>query len=264
MTTRSALRKVLPLLALGLLFSRAPCFAQARHEAPEPEHTIWVKFASEPTSVDLYAPGRDEQTPGQKIGTTPCTVAVDLTWGRKWMRRRWNKIRVWSPSDVARATMLANSNYDLTVSFIAQKDGYQAQTIRSKVTTLEFPGRDWSGQARWPSEQTVEFELSPSGASRDASPGAVRRRPARRVILAGPGGEGPTVPGTLSVSANVDGAVVLIDDTQVGPAPVQLVLQEGRHVVRLQKAGFQPLRKEIHVTGDTEVTYRAVLVPETE
>lgn len=264
MTTRPAVPALLPLLLLGLLAGGPRGFAQAPKETPEPEHTIWVKLVSEPPEVDLYAPGKDDQTPGRKIGTTPCVVAIDLTWGRSWMKRRWDRINVWTPGNVAHTRLLANSNYDLTISCIAQKEGYQPQTVRATVATLEFPGKDWSGQAKWPSEQTIAFDLASHGGSKGLASASLRPRPARQIILAGSGGEGPTEPGTLVVQANVDGAAVLVDDTQAGPAPVRVVLQEGRHRVEIQKAGYQPLRKDIHVTGDTEVTYRAVLVPETE
>jgi hypothetical protein len=187
-----------------------------------------------------------------------------LTWGRKLMQRRWSQMKVWTPGDVVRAEMLVNTNYDLTISCIALKEGYQPQIVRARVTTLQYPGKDWGGTVKWPSEQTIEFDLISPGGSRDAAGGPARPRTTRRIILAGSGGEAPAEPGTLIVSANADGAAVQIDGTDAGPAPVQVVLQEGKHKVELRKAGYQPLRKDIHVTGDTEVTYRAVLVPETE
>ena len=65
----------------------------------------------------------------------------------------------------------------------------------------------------------------------------------------------------LNVSANVESAKVIVDDQFVGAAPLQVVLPEGQHTVKIQKAGFQPVQKEIQVTRDAMVTLKAVLSP---
>ncbi len=79
------------------------------------------------------------------------------------------------------------------------------------------------------------------------------------MLFAGGDAKGET--GTLNVSANVEGARVYVDDQFAGAAPIQVVLPEGQHAVRIQKAGFQPVLKEIQVAGDETVSVKAVLSP---
>ena len=53
---------------------------------------------------------------------------------------------------------------------------------------------------------------------------------------------------TLSVSANVDGAAVLVDGKNVGETPLSdAVVSPGKHRISIEKEGYEPYRKRIRI-----------------
>ncbi len=234
--------------------------APARAGTPEPEHTIWVKIESAPSAVELYSapPGASNRV---RIGTTPCTIAVDLTWGLKWLKRNWEMISVWSPGNSCRAVAQPDKSFDLILTVNASKDGYTPATVELPVGRLSHPGPEWAGQAVWPTESRANIALSPVAGEAPRRVAAAKPHAVKKVVYAGEGASERADAGTLTIMANADDARVFINDQPVGTAPVQAVLQPGVYSVRLARQGYRPLTKEIHVDADTEVIYRAVLVP---
>ena len=58
----------------------------------------------------------------------------------------------------------------------------------------------------------------------------------------------PSLRTTLSVSANVDGAAVLVDGKSVGDTPiVDAVVSPGRHRISIEKDGYEPYRKRVRI-----------------
>lgn len=263
MRTGFSVRVLWSALAAFCVSSASPARAQPPKDAPEPEHTVWVKIISNPPGADLYAAPPGDQAPSARIGSTPCTVAVDFTWGRSWFKRRWDRIAVWSPGNVCRAVLQKDASYDLYLSVAAEKKGCETKKAEAKVGTLQYPGNDWSRTAQWPAEGRLTLDLEPvkgQAAAEVAEP--ARPAQARKVVVAGGlVANAPVNTGTLMVSANVDGADVFVDQQYLGAAPIQVVIREGPHVVQLQKVGLKSVRKQIHVDSDTEVSYRAVLAP---
>jgi hypothetical protein len=247
------------LLAASILLATAGWASAQAPQRPEPEHTIWVRIESTPPLVDLYATPEEGKPLSRKLGTTPCVVAVDLTWGYKWFKKRWEMISVWSPGDSCEHERTADNGYDLTLKLTAVKEGFENGQLGIRFATLKFPGKDWSGQASWPSEANVAITLTPKG-GKSGERAELRPLSARKVIIADGGGTLDSVnSGTLSVSANVEAADVFVDDQYVGVAPIQLVLKDGSHIVQVQKQGYKPLRRSVHVDSDIEVKFHAVL-----
>ena len=53
---------------------------------------------------------------------------------------------------------------------------------------------------------------------------------------------------TLSVSANVDGAVVLVDGKRVGETPLSdAAVSPGKHRISIEKEGYEPYRKQVRI-----------------
>lgn len=249
------------LVLAGLVVSLAAVSAVAAEpEKPEPEHTIWIKINSTPAVVDLYALPEKEGDPLRtRIGTTPCAIAVDLNWKYKWFKKRWDMVSLWSPGNVCRIESGPDDSCEIYLGLVAVKDGYEKGTVDVRVATLAHPGKDWSGTIWWPSEARLELTLTPTGARSSVHPGESRPR-ARRVIMAeGDGSTDSVSSGALSVSSNVDNGEVFVDDQFVGLTPLQVVLKDGRHVIQVQKTGYYPLRKAIHIDPDTSVSFNAVL-----
>lgn len=66
--------------------------------------------------------------------------------------------------------------------------------------------------------------------------------------------------GSLSVTANIEGATVYLDGEAVGPAPIRRdELPMGRHVVRVQADGFRTFERNVNVTSGQEARVNVVL-----
>lgn len=268
-----------------LLFALALCAAPGRAEVasqpgtPEPDHTVWVKIVSSPPGAEVYAVPKSPAAPRVRIGTAPCMVAVDLRWGRQWLKKRWSLVDVKSPGNVCRAEMQKGADFSLAFRVAVEKEGYETKTVEASAAVLKYPGPDWSGMDRWPTAGELVVELAPlqaapapkaepatagnpAQAGEPANPPAASRpvQPAvtRKVVLAGGAMAGS---GTLTVQASVDGADVFVNEKFLGGAPVQAVLPEGFHDIEVQKVGYRSVRKRLHVSADAEVSYRAVLTP---
>lgn len=239
--------------------------AGAQVKKPEPEHTIWIKFDSDPPNAELFAlpPEGSDTTLGPRLGVAPCVVPVDLTWGRKMLKKRWDLLEIWCAADACRAEFTENGDYDLFLPVIATKDGYDRKRVDGKVLTLKNPGPDWSGKALWPAQGEVLVQLSPAGQKKTAESAQAAGAPKgpRRVILGGGDGGTPTSAGTLTVFCNIPGSDVFINRRYAGTTPLQVVLSAGTHTLQVQKPGMAPVRKDVCITEDAELVYRANMTP---
>ena len=231
--------------------------ARAAVITPDSEHTIWVKLDTTPSNAEIYAPPASNETPTIRIGTTPCIIAVDLSWRVKWFKKRWELISVRSPGSICRYVFQPDRSYELFLNFVATKPGYKRGRADLRVVTLQDPGRDWAGKYQWPAERTLSVRLVP--ADKNSPLDDAKGSTTRTVLFAGGAAKGEA--GTVNISANVEGARGYVDDQFAGTAPIQVVLPEGRHTVRIQKAGFQPMQKQVDVEADAAVAVKAVLSP---
>jgi hypothetical protein len=231
--------------------------ARAAIITPESEHTIWVKLDTTPSSAEIFAPPSGNEPPTIRIGTTPCVIALDLSWRTSWFKKRWERIYLRSPGNICRYVFRPNRSYDLFLDFVAVKPGYKSGRADLRIVTLKDPGRDWEGKYLWPTESSLTVRLVP--ADKSSLPDDEKSSTARTVLFAGGGAKGES--GTLNVSANVADAKVYVDDQFAGVAPIQVVLPAGQHAVRIQKAGFQPMLKEVQVTSDAIASLKAMLSP---
>ena len=252
MNLKRALLSSVPIVFAFILTSRAAVMT------PESEHTIWVKLDTTPTGAELYVPPAEgNEPPSARIGTTPCIVALDLSWKASWFKKRWERISVRSPGNICHYVFQSDRSYELFLNFVATKPGFENGRANLHVVTLKDPGPAWDGKYRWPTDLFLNVNLIP--ADKSSPPDDPKVPSAKTVLFAGSEAKGK--PGMLNVSANVESAEVIVDDQAVGATPLQVVLPEGRHTVKIWKAGFQPAQKEIQVTRDAMVTLKAVLSP---
>jgi hypothetical protein len=216
-----------------------------------------VKLDTTPSGAEIYAPPADNELPNIRIGTTPCIVALDLSWRTSWFKKRWERISVRSPGNICHYVFQTDRSYVLFLKFVAKKPGYKNGRADLHIVSLKDPGPDWEGKYRWPTERSLNVNLIAAHKSNLSN--NPKSPSARTVLFAGSEAKGQ--PGMLNVSANVESAKVIVDDQVVGATPLQVVLPEGQHVVIIQKAGFQPMQKQIQVTRDETVTLNAVLSP---
>lgn len=240
------------------LLRPGPAYARI---TPDAEHTIWIQIDSIPSGAALHAPSTEEGVRGPRIGTTPCVIAVDLKWGRRWFVKKWDNLWLWSPGDICYATLQPDSSYDLFLDLTLVKDGFREQVVDARILTLKHPGKDWAGRVAWPTQARFMTELI-ALTTQQGTAAKPAREPARRVIMADSQDDGAIgAAGTLTVHANVDSAQVLLNGRTVGATPLQVVLKEGLHVLEVRKPGYHSLRREIVINDDAEVAYRAVLQP---
>ena len=249
------LRACLAASALALLL---PVPARAKL-VPDAEHTVWIQVETVPAGATVYAPAKESKTLGPLIGRTPCLIAVDISWGRRWMRRRWDRIKVRSPGNVCYATLQPDSSYDLSLVMNIVKEGFREQMVDARVLTLKHPGKGDAGEAAWPERTRFVTELDPLPPAHGTSAAIPAAPPLRRVILADSPADGAA--GTLTVHANVDTAHIILNGKAVGTAPLQMVVKEGAHLLEVRKSGYHTLHREILVEDDADVSYRAVLQP---
>jgi hypothetical protein len=70
------------------------------------------------------------------------------------------------------------------------------------------------------------------------------------------------LPATLRISANQDGALVRVNDADVGPAPVELLRPRGLYKVVVSKVGYTPFVNDVSARSGQEVNLRAQLALE--
>jgi len=251
-------RTLLRYLLLACLIVPLPSQAA---EGPPPEHTVWIRLETIPNGATIYAPPPEGEQPTIRIGVTPCVVAVDLRWKVTWFIKRWERMLIWSPGNICNAVFQPDGSYELNLSFVPVLDGYKEEVVNRRVLSLMYPGRKWQGKDLWPKQTKLLVELEPDNRTREPHHAAPVTK-ARKVILADDRsvvGDGTS--GTLTITSNAEDSRAFVDTRYVGDTPVQVILREGGYVVQVQSPGYYPVRREIFVNDDAEVTYRASLKP---
>lgn len=223
--------------------------------SPDADHTVWVTIDSTPVGAEVYSI-TDNRAKPVRLGSTPCRLPVDLYWGVKWFVKRWELLRVQSPADVFRGELRGDGSYAIFLKARLTKAGYVAQELDVLALSLNHPGKSWEGKVLWPREVRLHTELVPARPRRsegDGLEGAVLRQ----VWVAQSGASSEV--GSVVIRANVEGAEVWVDGRRVAVAPVEVVLQEGEHLLEVRKAGFGPARRSVVVSADERLAFEAFL-----
>src|SRR5262249_32397113 len=70
------------------------------------------------------------------------------------------------------------------------------------------------------------------------------------------------LPATLKVTSSQAGALVRVNDADVGPAPVDVLRPAGAYRVNVKKKGFLPYTTQVTVQPGEEIKLRATLLEE--
>lgn len=70
------------------------------------------------------------------------------------------------------------------------------------------------------------------------------------------------LPATLRISSNIDGALVRVDDVDMGPTPVDVLRPPGLHRIAVEKTGFDPFEASVNVRAGELSAQRVTLRPE--
>lgn len=223
---------------------------------PEPEHTIWLTVESVPSEAALYAIGADGHPGKERIGTTPCTLAVDLNWGSRWFRKKWELITVWSPGGFCRPVLQSDGRYELRAHLLAAKGNRSSLKVDEVIAVLEPPGPDWSGRANWPVRRVLTLQLAQETDAADRI--SVAEAAPRRVLSVGKDAARGT--GCIRVTSDKPNAQVTVNGEPFGPVPVDLFLVPGQHIVEVRVPGHAPVRRGVDLEPDRTVTVQALFL----
>lgn len=70
------------------------------------------------------------------------------------------------------------------------------------------------------------------------------------------------LPATLRISSNVDGALVRVDDVDMGPTPVDVLRPPGLHRIAVEKKGYDPFEASVSVRAGELSAQKVTLRPE--
>ncbi|MBU1694847.1 MAG: PEGA domain-containing protein [Verrucomicrobia bacterium] len=222
----------------------------------ESDHTFWLMVETIPPGAAIFAVAETGEAGNQPIGHTPCTLAVDLNWGNRWFKKRWELLTVLSPDGFCRPRLQPDGGYQLTANLRISKEGWKPVPLERAIAVLANPGKDWHGKESWPTKQGIQLTLEPAEGTA-APPERITAGP-RRVVMAGGGeGAGKVETGSVTVFSRLPDAEVFVDDQPVGAAPVELRLRAGRHVVEVRAADHSPSRREFELAPDAALSFEA-------
>lgn len=222
----------------------------------EADHTFWLTIETVPPGAVVHAEPENGKSEGPELGRTPCMLAVDLNWESRWFRKRWELITVRSPGGFCRPSFNTNEGYRLQARLVIHKEGWNPVRIQSPIATFEYPGKDWKGKALWPVKHTLRYTLEKAETADIPAPSP--RAAPRRVVLAGADEkEAPVQTGRVRVSSGVPGAEVRVDGQEAGPAPVELLLRAGPHVIEVRAGTSTVSRREIDLAPDAFLSLEA-------
>lgn len=248
-----ARRITLVLLGWWLL---GPAWGAAAGDYPaHSDHTLWIAVESQPPGVDLYAPDA-----GEWLGQTPCVLVAECSWPSTWLGKKWRQLDLWSKGRCCRAELATNRNFEIYLEVKAAKPSRPPQPFSIHVATLTYPGFNWSGKDRWPSETAVALELTAEpDAATNVADRAAPRPPAAlpTVLMVGRDDGAPAAIGTLKVRADFTEAQVYVDGKYAGTAPIKILAPRGSHRVQVSAPGRPVFQQDVELDEHEEQSLEA-------
>lgn len=251
------------LAAVTLVASAMAVLAQTgekfQHNA---DFTMLVEVMSEPSGAEIYTVPATTNDEPVLIGKTPYTALVDLTWGKGLLFKRWGRLSVWTPGDIARAGYTSKEElYDLYLHFTLAKEGYVSEEFGELIASFEPPrDLDYDNIDFIPSKKVLNLKLAPvSSGEPVADPAPAPTAGSKTVMIAGAAGQAEDL-GTVHVIASVAGAEVLVDGSFAGNTPVKLVMPAGQHALAVNMPGYVSYAKAMEIKPRREVVLKVNLV----
>lgn len=201
-----------------------------------------------------YLRGLDRVIARVTVTVEPATakLAVDgrpLSWSKA--RRRWKPV----PVETSRG--------------IPSPDAVGTQKAKAPTVHTEHvavAGLRAPGPGETPPKETFVIELDPGNHVLSFERKGFAAQFVRQDFVSG---QNPPMrlaldrlPATIRVKANVEGALVFLDDRDLGPAPVTVRRPAGAYALRVEREGFDPYRSELQVRAGEDAALRADLAPD--
>jgi hypothetical protein len=252
---------VVAVLAMALSGS-AQTGQKFQHNA---DFTMLVEMQSDPPGAEIWSvPSTNEEA--VKVGTTPYVALVDLTWKSGWLFKRWHRLSVWTPGNLARADYTPKGEiYDVYLHFTLSKPGYETEEFGELIASFEPPQHlDYDNIDFIPAKKTVHMKLAREG-EKKVEPAESGAEPApvvasKTVMIAGSESRADEL-GTVHVAANVNGADVLVDGNFAGVTPVKLIVPAGRHDIAVNMPGYQGVTRTMDIRPRRQVVLKVSLSP---
>jgi len=251
------------LAAVAVVAATSPVHAQTgekfQHNA---DFTMLVEVVSDPAGAELYTVPATTNDEPVLIGKTPYTALVDLTWGKGLLFKRWGRLSVWTPGDIARAGYTSKQElYDLYLHFTLVKEGYESEEFGELIASFEPPrDLDYDNIDFIPAKKTLNLALKPVSSGEPApTPAPLAAAGSKTVMIAGAQGQAEDL-GTVHVIASVAGAEVLVDGNFAGNTPIKLVVPAGRREIAVNMPGYVSYAKTMEIKPRREVVLKVNLV----
>ena len=226
------------------------------------DFSMLVEVMSEPPGAEIHTVPATTNDEPVLIGKTPYTALIDLTWGKGLLFKRWGRLSVWTPGDIARAGYTSKEElYDLYLHFTLAKEGYESEEFGELVASFEPPrDLDYDNIDFIPTRKTLNLTLKPvSSGEPEITPLPAPTAGSKTVMIAGAAGQADEL-GTVHVIASVVGAEVLVDGSFAGNTPVKLVVPAGRHDIAINMPGYAGYTKTMEIKPRREVVLKVNLV----
>lgn len=240
--------KTTTLFACAAALLSLALFGRAAGPWDDSDHQLFLKIESDPPGAIVRTVTQDG-TNGLDVGRTPTVIPINLFWASNLFGKRWHKMRVHSPGQIASATYdTTNKTYDLNVTFALEKEGFITEVVGELVTVLKRSGDEWDDvMDNLPAQRKFVTHLKPAPqASAASATGAAAMRTV--IVAAGDGAE----LGTIEID-DASGRVVQVDGLSAGKAPVRVMTHAGNRTVTVPAASGPPARHEVKVEAGKTV-----------
>lgn len=216
----------------------------------EPDHTLWLVVESSPPGAVVLADGAGSV----RLAETPCTLPVDLYWPTRWGRKRWDRLTVVSPRQIARAVPTGSDRYELQASFRLQKRGYETVRWTGAIAEISGPRLDEEAKKHWPTRRALNFALTPVRTSSESYGQDASLARTRHVVLGGPrlfrtSGES----GMIVIPWSAADVEISVAGRRIGAPPVVVHLPPGEHRVTILRGGEPAREQTIRVAPNSSV-----------
>lgn len=219
------------------------------------EHLLYVRIETEPAGATVRSVPEKEGLEATVLGKTPLVVPVEMNWDRKYLRKRWELLRLTTRGGIA------TNRYDATtkehvvlLNFALEKEGYTPQVAQEVAGVFQYDdhAEDWDHAIGQLAERrTLKLDLVPEAV---AAPAAAAVAPAPApipTVIIARGGDAPAS-GYVIVEGRA-GETVVCNGIRAGHVPLRIMLPAGEHTLQALQDGKPAGAQTIKVTaGRTE------------
>ncbi|MCF7838551.1 MAG: hypothetical protein K9N49_07955 [Candidatus Marinimicrobia bacterium] len=217
------------------------------------DHQLFIELRGQPATQEIWSVAADGRSPGQRLGTTPFVLPVELRWGRTWRGRQWPALQVAAPGQaVVGAYDPQTRRHTLILDLIARAPGHEPARLRRTLRVLEPDGWDWAKETQFPSKLALQSELR----ARPAEPVATPAPPPRIWLVEG-AAPPPEATGLLTAPFAAPDLELWINNRLMGRPPLEILAPAGAYRVGWQRGTERLGETTVRLEAGETVVLRA-------